>query len=101
MPYRNEHACRLRDPRDFAAGTFRSTRRSHGSQAYRVIMGKLKGHSGPGDPMVEQTYRYPTAEWTPEEAQAHCAAHEGALFEPAAGGAATSATAPGSSDEDV
>ena len=83
MPYPHEHACRLRDPHDFARGSFRSTRRTHGSQAYRVIMGKLKGQSSFGDPMVEQTYRYPAAEWTLEEARAHCAAHEGKLFEPA------------------
>jgi hypothetical protein len=30
-------------------------RRRHGSKPSRVIMGKLKGHSGPTDSMVEQT----------------------------------------------
>jgi hypothetical protein len=84
MPYLNEHACRLRDPGDFAPGSFRSMRRLHGSQPYRVIVGKLRGTSGPRDPMVEQTYRYPTDAWTEDEARAHCREHGGGLFEPAA-----------------
>ena len=87
MPYPHEHACRLRDPGEFAPGSFRSVRRRHGTQPYRVIMGKLRNRSGPDDPMVEQTYRYPAADWTLEEARAHCAAHYGRLFEPATAGA--------------
>jgi hypothetical protein len=85
MPYPHEHACRLRDPDEFAPGTFRSMARTHGSQRYRVIVGKLRGKSRPGDPMVEQTYRYPSDTWTAEEAIAHCRAHGGVLFEPATG----------------
>ena len=83
MPYPHEHACRLRDPDDFAPGSFRSMRRRHGSKPYRVIMGKLKGHSGPGDSMVEQTYRYPADRWTEEQGRAHCREHDGHRFEPA------------------
>jgi len=77
MPYPHEHACRLRDPDDFAPGSFRSMERRHGSKPYQVIMGKLKGKSGPGNPMVEQTYRYAAAVWTRDEAMAHCRATVG------------------------
>jgi hypothetical protein len=83
MPYPHEHACRLRDPDDFAAGSFRSMQRLHGSKPYRVIMGKLRGKSGSKDPMVEQTYRYPADVWTKGEAMAHCREHSGHRFEPA------------------
>lgn len=83
MPYPNEHACRLRDPDAFAPGSFRSMQRVHGSKPYRVIMGKLRDRSGPENPMVEQTYRYPADMWTPDEAMAHCRDHGGHLFEPA------------------
>ncbi|HYL55602.1 MAG TPA: hypothetical protein VEU73_08515 [Gemmatimonadales bacterium] len=86
MPYANEHACRLREPGDFAAGSFRSMERRHEAKRYRVIVGKLKGKSGRADPMVEQTYRYPADVWTEAEALAHCRAHNGHLFEPATGG---------------
>ena len=85
MPYPHEHACRLRDPDEFAASSFRSMERVHGSKRYRVIMGKLKGQSARGDPMVEQTYRYPVDSWTVEEAERHCRDHGGGLFEPATG----------------
>ncbi|HUL04338.1 MAG TPA: hypothetical protein VLV16_14045 [Gemmatimonadales bacterium] len=85
MPYPHEHACRLRDPDDFAPSSFRSMDRVHGSKPYRVIMGKLNGQSAHGDPMVEQTYRYPAPAWTVEEAERHCRAHGGRLFEPATG----------------
>ena len=57
--------------------------RTHEGHPYRVIIGKLSGASRPDDPMVEQTYRYPADEWTPEEARAHCDAHGGTRFEPA------------------
>lgn len=84
MPYPHEHACRLRDPDDFAPGSFRSLPRMHRAKAYRVIMGKLKGHSGRADRLFEQTYRYPTDTWTKAEARAHCSEHRGRRFEPAA-----------------
>lgn len=83
MPYPNEHACRFRDPDDFMPGSFRSMQRMHGSKPYRVIMGKLRGQSGPTGPMLEQTYRYPTDAWTEGEAMAHCQEHGGQRFEPA------------------
>lgn len=83
MPYPHEHACRLRDPGEFAPRSFRSMERMHGSKTYRVILGKLRGKSGRADPMVEQTYRYPADAWTEDEAMAHCREHRGELFEPA------------------
>ncbi len=83
MPYPNEHACPLRDPGDFAPGTFRSMQRMHGSKLYRVIMGKLNGKSGRGSRLVEQTYRYPADAWSEDEALAHCWEHGGERFEPA------------------
>jgi hypothetical protein len=75
----------MRDPDDFAPGSFRSMTRTHGSKPYRVILGKLTGASARGDPMVEQTYRYPVDAWTAEDAEAHCRTHGGRLFEPATG----------------
>jgi len=57
--------------------------RIHGSKPYRVIMGKLRGKSGPTDPMIEQTYRYPVDAWVETEAMAHCREHRGHRFEPA------------------
>ena len=83
MPYPHEHACRLRDPDEFAPGSFRSMTRTNGSKRYRVVMGKLRAKKGPDDPMVEQTYRYPADAWTAEEARSHCGTHGGRLFEPA------------------
>lgn len=59
-------------------------RRRHGSKPYRVIVGKLRARSVLRDPLIEQTYRYPTDTWTADEAMAHCREHEGQLFEPAA-----------------
>ena len=83
MPYPQEHACRLRDPREFAPRSFRSMERRHGSRPYRVILGKLEGRNAPADPMVEQAYRYPVDVWTEDQARAHCREHDGARFEPA------------------
>jgi len=77
-PYPNEHACRLRDPDDFDADTFRRTERETDGKTYAVIMGKLKGE----DTMTEQSYRYPTADWRADAAREHCHDH-GGTFEPA------------------
>ena len=86
MPYPNEHACRLVEPDDCMEGDEnwgRVTRKSasHGGRAYDVIRGRLKS-SGE---WVDQAYRYPRATWPASEAQAHCKAHHGILFEPAEG----------------
>lgn len=73
MPYPNEHACRLREPSEFADGSFRRGDRDHGGKSYGVIYGKLKG----GSSMTEQAYRYPKKDWTAEQARSHCGRHGG------------------------
>ena len=78
-PYPNEHACRLREPGDFQADSFRRVTREHEGKRYDVIMGRLKGE----DTMSEQAYRYPIKVWSETQARAHCADHEG-HFEAAA-----------------
>jgi phage head maturation protease len=72
-PYPNEHACRLRDPADFEAGSFRRTTREHEGKTYSVIMARLEGEAA----MTEQAYRYPKDDWTADEARAHCRDHDG------------------------
>jgi hypothetical protein len=79
-PFPSEHACRLRDPGDFQPDSFRRVSRESGGKRYAVIMGKLTGD----DAMTEQSYRYPTADWTVAEARSHCSRHDGIAFEPAA-----------------
>ena len=76
MPYPNEHACRLRDPGDFQADSFRRTSRTHEGKRYAVIMGRLKGE----EELTEQAYRYPSDGWTADEARSHCDTHEGQEF---------------------
>jgi hypothetical protein len=79
-PYPNEHACRLREPGEFQADTFRRMQREHEGKKFSVIMGRLKGE----DTMTEQAYRYADDVWTAAEARAHCKTHEG-RFEAATG----------------
>jgi len=78
-PYPNEHACRLRDPGDFQADSFRRMTREHDDKTYAVIMGRLMGETT----MTEQAYRYPTAGWSASQAKSHCEDHDG-RFEAAA-----------------
>ena len=78
-PYPNEHACRLRDPGDFKAGSFRRVSRESDGKEYDVIMGRLKGETA----MTEQAYRYDKTTWGVDEARDHCEEHDGILFEPA------------------
>jgi HK97 family phage prohead protease len=75
----NFHACRLRQPGDFQANSFRTTEREHNGKKYNIVMGKLKNQ----DSMTEQAYRYPTEEWDASAARSHCSDHNGILFEPA------------------
>lgn len=77
-PYPNEHACRLRQPSDFQADSFRRMTREHEGKQYSVIMGKLKGE----DALTEQAYRYPKDAWSVAAARSHCKSHDGG-FEPA------------------
>ena len=80
-PFANEHACRLKSPKDFKSDSFRRVKREHEGKSYSVIMGKLQGE----DTMTEQSYRYPKDEWAADDAQKHCKAHDGIEFEPAMG----------------
>ena len=74
-----EHGCRLKDPNAFQANSFRSMDRNHEGKPYRVVVGKLKGESA----MTEQSYLYPTADWTAAAAKNHCTNHGGIAFETA------------------
>lgn len=78
-PYPNEHSCRLKDPGEFEADSFKRMERDHEGKKYSVIMGKLKGENT----MTEQAYRYAKDVWTEKEARAHCKDHDGKSFEPA------------------
>ena len=82
MPYNSEHSCRLRDPDDFQADSFRRTSRESDGKQFFVIMGRLQGE----DTMTEQAYRYPKDTWTEAEARKHCKEHDGIAFEPASEG---------------
>jgi len=86
-PYPNEHACRLKDPGQFEAGSFRRVSRSHNGKRYSVIMAKPKSGGG----MQEQAYRYPKDTWDASDARAHCKSHKGIEFAPATGGATADA----------
>lgn len=79
-PYPQEHACRLREPGDFQADSFRRIEREHEGKKYSVIMGKLTGQ----DAMTEQAYRYPKDTWSADSAGSHCKSHDG-RFEAASG----------------
>lgn len=74
-PYPNEHACRLRDPGQFQADSFRSVVREHEGKKYRVIMGRLRNETT----MTEQAYRYPVDTWSAAEARSHCKSHDGSF----------------------
>ncbi len=76
MPYENEHSARLKDPKDFAADSFR---RTNGGTIYgklkvpktiAIIWAKLKGKSKPKDPVMPQALRFPTKSWSGTKAKA-------------------------------
>jgi len=78
MPYPNNHSCQLISPEKVdIVGS--KPRTSENGKTYRVLFGILKAEKT----SVEQTYRYPTEEWSASEAKAHCEKHNGILFEPA------------------
>jgi HK97 family phage prohead protease len=79
-PYPNEHACRLRQPGDFQADSFKRIKRKHEGKEYSIIVGKLKDDNA----LTEQAYRYDDEVWTAAEARSHCKTHEGS-FEAATG----------------
>ena len=92
MPYPNEHACRVREPGEFVrffrkhvkdendVGDYKAT-----GKPYDLIMGYRTDDSSD-----VQSHRYPTSDWTAEEARAHCKAHKGISFEPASGSSGSS-----------
>jgi len=74
-PFPQEHACRLRDPEEFAEDTFRRKRdgtifgKIKVPSTIAVIWGKLKGHAKPEDMPVPQALRFPVDDWTVETAK--------------------------------
>ncbi len=82
MPYKNEHAARIREPSRFRKDTVRSKNIAPG---IRIIIGKLKPK---GKSMVVQAYRFNAGKYTAAEARAWLKAHgtRYILFEPAVGG---------------
>ena len=82
MPYPGEHACRLVNPGDCQDGSFRraNNERTHEGKSYHVVYAKRKSDGV----QVDQSYRYPTDDWSEAEARSHCKDHDGLRFEPAA-----------------
>ena len=81
MPYKNEHAARLRDPGDFDQIVQLWAKES---ECLRALGGNLK--SDPGGPTKEQSIRFKKDQWTVDAAKAWLKDHhyEVILFEPAA-----------------
>ena len=75
MPYSGEHSARLRDPEDFDPDSFRRTKggKLYGSidvpKTIGIIWGKLKNKNTPEDPPLPQALRFPTKDWTADEAR--------------------------------
>lgn len=75
MPYPNEHAARLRNPKDCVKDSFR--RKKDGTIFGRVkvptsvlvIWAKLKGKSKPSDNPIPQALRFPTSSWKADAAK--------------------------------
>jgi len=79
MPYPNEHACRLADPKGFEPGSFSRSEREHNGKKYDVIQARPKGKTK----VKDQAYRYKKDIWSASSAKSHCKAHDG-TFEAAA-----------------
>ncbi len=75
MPYPNEHACRIRDPGEFKAGSFRRIERGEGSEKISIIIGRPKGKTT----TATQAYRYDKEVWTEKRAHTHCTENDGAF----------------------
>ena len=75
MPYPNEHSARLQDPGRFNPDTFRRTDDGtiYGKikvpSTAAVIWGKLKGKDKPADNPIPQAIRFPTKNWTADQAR--------------------------------
>ena len=81
MPFPNEHACRIRDPGEFQADSFRRLEQEADGKPLGIIIGRLKGETT----TTTQAFRYPRADWTEAQGRTHCTEHEGKMFEPATG----------------
>jgi HK97 family phage prohead protease len=97
MPYPNEHAARLKDPKSFDSGTYK---RTHGGKLYNkiivpssidIIWGKSKGATKPNDPIIPQALRFPKSKWSVSKAKKWLSDNKVKyiLFEPASGGKLT------------
>jgi len=75
FPYANEHAARLHDPGDIDPDTYHRVNDGtiYGKikvpQTIAVIWGKLKAHNKPKDEPIPQALRFPTKDWTVEQAK--------------------------------
>ena len=77
MPFPNEHALRLRNPDDFADGSFRRTKGSGEGRvqgvkipsSMSVIWGKIKGKDKSSDPPIAQALRFPKGSYSAAEAK--------------------------------
>ena len=74
QPFTNEHACRLKNPKNYTRFT-RTKRTSEGGKEYSVITGWKK--SGSKEVSEEQAFRYAKGSWTEAAAKKHCKKHKG------------------------
>lgn len=74
-PFPNEHACRLRDPGDFQADSFRRIAATHDGKEFALIIGRLKGQTS----TTAQAARFPRDRFTAGSARAWCSAHDGSF----------------------
>ena len=76
MPLPNEYSCRLRQPTDFQANSFRRmTQKTKSGKTVGVIIAKPKG----SDKTATQALRYPHSSWSEEEARADCKKNGGSF----------------------
>lgn len=74
MPYDNEHACRLNDPKKYKR--IRPGKdREHDGKTYRVLYGYFDKDGE--ETSEEQSYRYNKKTWSASEARKHCKDHDG------------------------
>jgi len=78
MPYPGEHACRLRDPKDFDKFARQNCQQKHDGKCIDVIFGIKDNKS------EIQALRYDKSIWTADAARSHCGSRGGA-FEAASG----------------
>lgn len=76
IPYPNEHSCRVKEPGTFQANSFRRmTVKSKSGKTVGIIIGRLKGESK----TTTQAIRYPTSDWSADEASADCKKNGGSF----------------------